>query len=315
MNTTRGKRCTYDEARGWLNVEHVRDCDDRDCPGCRPCGKTHCGHRGCSRHVDPTGTATCGVCIGKVRTKLAAIENLYALDLPEEALHAGIESEAFALTGPAADADQMAAKVQRGITVEGATEDDQHPYLVLGKWDLALRETYGPDTGLVVTVSRAREYLASVLHHVADDPPTFDQFARDVTACLARLESVAHDSRTPEQGAPCPTCSDQGERGPRLRKRYADHDRSGASDTWHCPDDPDHWWSDEDYRLRVGAQYVEHSDRLTCGQLADRFGVPRGSVQGWASKGLVKKRGKDAQGRMLYDVEDVTRMLATPDTA
>lgn len=48
----------------------------------------------------------------------------------------------------------------------------------------------------------------------------------------------------------------------------------------------------------------ERPGRFTASQLKETYRIPEGSTRGWASKGLVTKRGKDIAGRQLYDVAD-----------
>lgn len=318
--------CRWDSERGWLTPEHLRDCDTAGCPGCKPCPKTHCAMRGrCANHVQTEADLrTCPACIGRTRGDITAIELLYATDMPVEAEVAGVESEAFNLVGHAAAPEQYAEQRRRlGETYVGrgwcdwprterfAEDDPHHPYLVLGRWDIALREQYGPQTDLFVTVASAADYLRGLLAGPFPHDDEFEDFARDVTACRTHLEAVIHDSRTPELGRHCPRCVEVHGKGPRLRKLYATGDTpaalAGDLDTWHCPDEPEHWWSERDYRDRVASDYLEHATALTADQLGERLGVKPGTVRVWATREKVRKRGRDHLGRQLYDVEDATR--------
>jgi hypothetical protein len=327
-----GPKCHYDAELGWVTPEHVRDCDDHGCAGCKPCGKTHCAMRGrCSEHVEAAaGIRTCPRCIGKVRTRLTRIENLYALAdvavelrandsgaLLDEAAESGIDGEAFNLVGPAADPAQWAERRRRVVAADRARgwcdyprhgaldpDDERHPYAVLGRWDYALREEYGPQTDLFITVSRAADYLRGLLDGPFPHGDEFEDFDRETTACLTHLEAVIHDSRAPEEGRHCPVCIEQFGKGPRLRKRYADHDTTGASDTWHCLDNSAHWWTESDYRSRVASDYLEYAVALTAADMQAQYRIKPGSLRTWAARGLVRKRGKNDQGLTLYDVAD-----------
>lgn len=338
--------CTWDPERGWLTPEHQRDCGDSTCAGCRPCPKTHCAMRGsCSNHVDVVaGLRTCPACIGRTRRDLQAVVDLYALagvtvearptglwsedgQLLDEAADAGVESEAFVLAGPAATPEQwdekrrrlVASYEQRGWCEwpksESLAEDDKHhPYAVLARWDMALREAYGPPTQMFVTVTSAANYLDRLLAGPFPHGDEFEDFARSVATLRSHMESVVHDSRTPELGRHCPTCVTEKGRGPRLFKTYASGDtediRAGVYDTWHCPDVAEHWWSEEDYRLRVAADYVQHATALTADQMAERDArIKPGTVRVWANRSKVRKRGTDHLGRQLYDVADVLKQL------
>ena len=117
------------------------------------------------------------------------------------------------------------------------------------------------------------------------------------------LEAVLHDSRTPEKGAPCPECSSDFGSGPPLIKRYVDEDPSGASDHWICPE-CDSRWSEADYRLRVGANYLASAAALTADQMRDQYRIPPGTLRRWVTEGKVKRRGRDDHGRQMYDVTD-----------
>lgn len=303
--------CTYDAARGWCTAEHLRDCSDHECRGCKPCPKAHCTMRGrCANHVEPAaGIYTCPSCIGKVKRCVLSIVERYA-ELPDEIEVKGVDSEALNLHGPAASAEQLAAR-RRWDATRGwcdfpralADDDPHHPYAVLGRWDMAIRESYGPPTDLFVTVSRAADYLTGPVIEKFAHTREFEEFARDVFRCLAHLETVLSDSREPEKGAPCPTCRDEhpDEHASRLRKRYG-ADVDGRNDTWHCPTNPAHWWSDADYRARVDGDYLQYADALTAVQMRQVYGIGPGALRQRAARNPKIRRGRNAQGQMLYDV-------------
>lgn len=303
--------CHYDADAGWLTPEHRAACAERDCAGCRPCAESHCALMGrCPNHVDAAaGIYTCPACIGKVKRNVARIVERYA-ELPEEIEVKGVDSEALNLHGPAASAEQLEAR-RRWEADRGwcdfprtlAADDPHHPYAVLGRWDMAIRESYGPETDLFVTITRAADYLTGPVLERFAHTQEFEEFARDVARCLTHLETVLSDSREPEKGAPCPKCSEEkpGEKAPRLRKRYG-ADVTGKDDTWHCPAVPAHWWSDVDYRARVDGDYLAHAETLTASQMHEAHGIKPGTLRQWASRGSVRRRGRNAQGQQLYDV-------------
>lgn len=363
-NVTKKPRCHWDADRGWCTPEHQRDCADRDCTGCRPCAKTHCAMRGsCPSHVKPEAEErTCAACIGKARRNLDKIEQLYALAdtdvearhdeigaLLEQAAESGVDSEAFNLVGPAADPGQWAERRRRlqaaydasGLCAwprhEALSEDDpQHPYAVLGRWEMALRETYGLHTDLLTSVSRAADFLRRMLGETFPHGDEFEDFDREIHACREHLEAVVQDSHEPEKGAPCPTCSAELGKAPRLRKRYAVHPGlppgkrcaaregqcricTGKDDTWHCPDNAAHWYTQHEYETRVDRDYVRHADQLPARELAERIGVPLSTLRKWAARTwdaqaktwreprLVSRR-RAADGRKLYRVADALRL-------
>lgn len=262
----------------------------------------------CGREVAPT-ELTCGVCLGRTRADLVSIVTLSAL-LPAEAEHAGVNSEAAYLAGPAAEPSTWTARkvyTARTLDVPLASlenDDPWHPYGVLGRWQMMLSEDYGIVDTRTITVSRSAELLDRLLHRFANDPAQdFALFAREIRECRAHLEAVLHDSRTPEKGAPCPECSSDFGSGPPLIKRYVDEDPSGASDHWTCPE-CDSRWSEADYRLRVGANYLASAAALTADQMRDQYRIPPGTLRRWVTEGKVRRRSRDDHGRQMYDVAD-----------
>lgn len=347
-------------------------------PADEPCPKDHCAMRGsCPGHVQhDAGIVTCGRCIGRVRRHLSAIVERYAL-IAFDAEVDGIESEAMNLLGQAAAPEQYAERRARLTALyerQGwcewprpesyRTDDPHHPYAVLGRWRLALEEQgWLRYDDRLVTVSNAASALDGALDGGFPHGDEFADFAREIAACLAHLEAVDHDDRTPEQGRPCPTCVDLYGKGnaPRLRKRYAFHlghkagDRcpnqvkatekaerrrgfcalddlgrriweivecetcDGGLDAWHCPDHPEHAWTDRDYRSRVGTDYRAHATHLSATELADRLGVRLSRVRKWCARTwdedarewipplLVSRR--KVNGRKVYSVRDAMALV------
>lgn len=338
--TKQAPRCTYTAEAGWLTPEE------------RPCGKSHCELNGrCPNHVERgAGVYTCPSCIGKARRTVRDIVTRYA-ELPAEYEFVGVESEVLNLHGPAAYPGQWAERRARLIRVYAergwcdfpkhgalAPDDEHHPYSVLGRWDMFVRERWGPPSDLLITVSRAADYLSGEVLGTFAHTQEFEDFTKDVGACLSHLEDVLALSERPEQGAPCPTCRLEldgrraaceepecdrcREKAPRLVKRLAEHppgwlDKgevcevvgcktcAGDFDTWHCPDDAAHHWDHVSYRQRVDGDFIEHALALTADQAAERFGIKASVIRVWGSRELVKKLGKNAEGITLYAVEDI----------
>lgn len=103
--------CRYDKAaERHLLRTHLPACDAAGCQGCEPCLRDqngdpvkHCTARvGCNGHLGH-GELTCPGCIEKTRTVIRKIVDLAAVTLLEEAIEAGVDSEAAYLAGPAAD--------------------------------------------------------------------------------------------------------------------------------------------------------------------------------------------------------------------
>ena len=193
-----------------------------------------------------------------------------------------------------------------------ANLDEDNPAWTLGIWDMMLREDYGLTSTAQLTLASAAGFLDRILHRFANDPEQdFPLFAREIRDCRRHLEAVVHDSRVPEKGAPCPACASDkadGEKSPNLVKFYVDDDPTGSSDWWGCPDVELHWWTDADYRLRIGTNYLAHALALTADQMRDQYRIAPGTLRRWAAEGKVKKRGRDGHGRQLYDVAEARGM-------
>lgn len=314
--------CQRDD-QGYRLTEHQDDCRDRDCPGCVEC--THDDHGNPVRHCPIRKRCTthlsfdeyaCPRCLNLIRRNLTGILDAVAA-MPPEAEESGIDSPALNHATPSAHPESYRARMRHNTTIGHDTEDydQQDPWAMLGVRERMIRTDLGHDRVLVSpTLAETCAYLGWVLTDLArDEQQTLivADLLDETSRLRSHLEAVLHDSRAPERGAPCPRCTKP---APRLVKRWAhwcdredctrEHDTSGARDTWQCPRDEDHWWSEADYRMRVSDQYLANARRLTAEQMETQHGVKAGSVRGWASKGLVAKRGKDQRGRTLYDVDD-----------
>lgn len=288
--------CRYDAVHGHLLLEHWPSCDTIGCPGCLPCSEPHCAtrfgkkqERRCTGHLDAAHPRTCARCVSRVLADLTAIENLAAL-VGAEVRHHGVEHASVNLAGPAAEPHSFEARRISQMRKVDAMElddekwaaarerlvpewDDRHPLGLLGRWDMTLREDYGPRTTLRITVSRARSYLASVIERLAqDDEQDFALFAGEARACRKHLEAVLRDSRRPDRGAPCWRCEpDENGAQPALvlhRGHWCTKDECTKQhgpcepdcsvdhahdygDRWVCPRDKSHTWTDDEYRRGV----------------------------------------------------------------
>lgn len=313
---------------GYKLRSHLDTCTSRECPGCEPCTRdddgypvSHCtGRLRCTEHLDRDHPRTCPTCIARVRANLKDIVDLSALTLDEAAeASRGIDSEAANLAGPAADHGVFAARrrldeiwIEQNIPESRqqrakqnllADDDEQHPYSVLGRWELMLCEDYGHERRGKVTIASAADYLARQLTHLAqDEDQDWPRFAHEIATCHKHLEEVLHNSSAPETGVPCPSCTADGKAGPALVKHYRDYDTTGAADQWRCPACRS-VWTEADYRLRVAGDYVANAPALTASQLQDAYGIQPATLRQWAHRGVVKKRGRDANGRRLYDAD------------
>lgn len=314
---------------------HRPDCDDRDCGGCQPCRHDqhgnpvrHCGlRRHCTSHLTD-GEHACPACLATTRRNLDRIDQAMA-EMPNEAIHTGIDSTPADLAGPAANV-VVAEHRRRDTARHGGTPeatDWTDPRIALGQWERAIREDLGHDGTTLVSdhLGQTCRYLDWVLTDLARDEHqriVLADLLADTAALAGRLESILRDSRRPEEGAPCPRCPSTPDQGaPRLRLRHAhwceypdcdrEHDTTGARDTWICPADRDHWWREAEYRRWVSDDYVDNATRLTADQLENRYGIPAGSVRAWATRGELDRCGRDQRGRTLYDVDQARAKART----
>lgn len=179
-----------------------------------------------------------------------------------------------------------------------ADQDSDPPpvLLILADWEDKIRTTRNQPTDLKATVQRATDYLLNNLDYIVNDYLPVEELAHDLRALRARLENVLHDGIRPDRGVPCMTC------GTLLVKIWGDA-TDGTDDRWHCST-CETWSNVEQYKLAVKYAARSHAKGLTASDMFDEYRIKPGSLTGWASKGLVKKRGKDASGRQLYDVAD-----------
>ena len=239
----------------------------------------HCTARqSCSRHVG-AGELTCARCIGRARANLRRIADLSALMLPA-AIAGGVNSEAANLAGPAANPyawserriamgrhldtwttlGRITEKQHLHAIVAMPDDDEDHPYSVLGRWEMMLREDYGHPSKTRVTIASAAEYLGRQLHVMAqDDAQDFPLLARELRRCRNHLEAVIRNSNAPERGATCPECRRERPDKParRLTRTYGHwcededceqiHFADDSGDIWRCPTNGEHWWNPQGY--------------------------------------------------------------------
>lgn len=311
--------CRRTGATRTLNDRHLRDCNTSGCLGCQPCTERHCqvvlvNDRPCRNHVTADGRGTdqtCATCLGETRTYLADIWTLSSA-LLGEAISRGIRSAAANLAGPVADVETWTnrrASVLAGrldpswLTEQGkelADDDVPHPLWVLATWERDVRvhldQVLSPGTSRP-TLTEARDYLEHHLTWLAHDPDfDFAGLATALRDCRTHLERAVQLEEHHDTGAPCPACGNA-----RLRKDYGATD---DDDRWTCPRCKQ-WWTEHDYRVKIAGTYIAVAEALTASQIREQYRVPEGSTRGWATKGLVHKRGRDDAGRQLYDVAEV----------
>lgn len=272
--------CRYDrESKAHLTREHVADCVDVACKGCRPClvddhgnPVRHCRIRlRCTSHLGWTEHA-CPTCVGKIRANLTHLLAELAL-MPAEAVEQGINSEPANLAGP--HADYVSAQwrlVNADRNGESVEELDMlDPYTCLTMHERTIREDLGHDLETLVspTIAASAGYLAWVLTDLAreeDHKATLTALLADTSALVAHVEGARRDSRAPERGAPCPECSTAAVAPERLRRVYGhwcrdlscrkEHFVDTAGDYWVCPRDPEHVWQHSAYEAYLSERRV-----------------------------------------------------------
>ncbi len=270
--------CKYDRTAEDYLTDDGRPCrhDDYGDP------TQHCtARRTCAQHVG-AGELTCARCVGRTRAKIKRIPALVAL-MPAAAVEAGVNSEAANLAGlhanPAGWQDRRIAmrahlahweragriSEQQHIAARMGMEDDDDldPYLLLGRWDLELREAYNQPSDTPVTITNAAAYLDANLGRIAQDPEQdFPLLARQVKACFDYIEAQLDILRRQQRGIPCPECtSPTSGVGPRLVLHFGHwcedvdcekiHFADDSGDRWLCPRNRAHEWTPKDYSERL----------------------------------------------------------------
>jgi hypothetical protein len=249
---------------------------------------------------------------------LRAICELHA-HLADEAAHRAASKDlpggdALVMLGPAANLETWAWQIDQAETAyfAGATDqwlevydqDNDPPpvLLVLAYWEDKVRDERNQPTDLRATVRRSADYLLGQLDLRSTEYLGVEELATDLRNLRTRLESVLHDGIRLDRGVPCMNC------GTLLVKIWGQA-TDGTDDRWHCST-CETWSNVEQYKLAVKYAARAHAKGLTATDMEDEYRVPAGTIRVWAHRGLVKKRGRDASGRQLYDVADT---LATRD--
>lgn len=223
-----------------LRDRHLDECAEDGCGGCLPCPDPHCVICTVNHSL-----GACPACVGEVRDELAEIARMCS-DLPTEASHRGVNSEAMNLLGPAADSEarqHWEASVLAGRIVPvdcdahdladvkrwlETADDARHPLLVLNRWAVVYRDAFEHDEPLSrVEIPTEADYLSRNLTYMATylDVP-FADFASDLRSCLAHIKVVLHDQDYGERAnVACFDCDSD------LERKLGD---GGFDDAWTC---------------------------------------------------------------------------------
>ncbi len=317
--------CHYDPGLGYRVTRDEDRCPERHCLNC---GITHVTER------------VCASCVNTTRGELNHVVWLTLRTVTERNHHADATipgGDATVLVGPyslgAADQrsrhtgpDRLGYPAEYGYATDESLNlpgDPTPPLLVLATWEDDWRATFGHPAAGRATVAHAATYLLRHLHHAAQHHDAWDEFACEIRQLRGRLEDAVRDGHRDEPGVTCKRCGTTLIRvtDPRRSIHYCHGhgphkvcpwprrgccDRGGLRDEWACPDCRV-TLDREDYHEHVAATYRANAPALTAADIHAEYGVPRGSVRGWASAGKVRRRGKDLHGLQLYDVEDVCR--------
>lgn len=241
--------CIYDRATKTHLVDNDPCTHDKDGNPVHHCrARLRCtSHLGWDEEV-------CDRCIGRVKKGLDRVLALLAL-MPTVAIEVGsLDSRALDLAGPVANhvmASWSTINAERnGVIVEEL--DMGHPYTCLTMHERYIREHLGHDDTVLVspTIGEAASYLAWALPDLARDEEgalLLSALLGDLGRLRAGLELVARLRQVPTRGAPCPEC----EKPPRLERRYAAWSTHDRFDTWHCPRDAEHVWTQEAYERYI----------------------------------------------------------------
>ena len=288
-----------------IKRRHEDDCEDEGCRGCLPCPGPHCIVCGIE-HVDQR---TCPECVGQAREDVFEIRKLWR-NLPRHALVGGnngkLEAareipggEAMVLLIPGSHGKGATAAKRRGDDASHLEDERDSetmlPELCLVNWEEDWRRMLGnpPDPDVPASLEDAATFLDEHLSWAAQEHDAFDEFAREVRQQRAHIEDVLHAGERTETGAPCL------EHNKPLVKVYG---KTEADDRWVCPRCPEPV-SLADYARNTAQEGKKYAEWLTATDMAEVYDINVGTLQGWASKKLVKKRRDVNLGRMVYRVE------------
>jgi hypothetical protein len=213
---------------------------------------------------------------------------------------------------------------QRRIEAEAIDHDELEPPLAfLAGWvDIIRRDRGQDDTERLATIGGEIRYLRAALDWITatdhDDTkePWWDQaeqFVDQLHNVRMKLEDVLLEGERDDTGAPC-----LGEHcdGVRLVKQWAgsqDNPLPERFDTWKCPRCKRRYTADEYSNACKQASRL-YADRLTATDMLDVYRVHPSTLRTWVQRGLIRRRGRDDSGRMLYDVDDTLKARDVVET-
>lgn len=259
----------------------------------------------------------------KIDINLREIETLY-VDLWAEALcrHADKEmpgGDAMNYLGPvanleawehryeAAEAAAMDEDSELPRYIRDQLDAEAHPLLVLATWEDAIREERDQPTDLRATVPRAIAYIRGSLDwafrmdgYGEREWLGTDALASALKAVVSALESVLHAGIRTDRGADCLKCFQ-----PLVHEWAGDHDnpKTLEDDKWVCRPCAE-VSTYAQYLKALESEYMSRATWLSANYMLTAYRIPVGTLQGWASKGHVRKRRNIHTGRMTYHVAE-----------
>lgn len=215
--------------------------------------------------LDEHEPQTCIRCLGRTRSALASIVELYALlpaaisakagaapPLDPSGVRADHEppmpgGDALALLAGGSDVNRASRGGDRSHVTDEIGVDATSTVNVLATWEDDFRHLRGePAATRRADVTSASDYLTRRLSWAAQHHPAFDEFARDIRRLRGRLAVATSHDHVVDRGAKigCPDCGEPLVRyyrqpdpcPPDCAHDGDGHDQGGRTESWYCPD-------------------------------------------------------------------------------
>jgi len=221
-------------------------------------------------------------------------------------------------------ANRVDTAERRGLSLAIEDDDDWEPPLqTLLFWSEDLRRTHDLENEARPTIASEANVIRWALDWLWENEPRFEDFAEDMRVARGRLEALLAEGLRAKRGVPCLSVECDGgilvqPVDDRREHRWCEghdgvchlphercpHDRGGLRDEWVCPS-CDRRYGVEDYRRAVAQSAFLNAEWLPLEDAIARTGAKRGSIQGWATRGHVRRRKDVETGRVLYNVAQI----------
>jgi hypothetical protein len=226
--------------------------------------------------------------------------------------------------------NKLDAAERRGIWPAVEDDDEWEPPLQsLLFWSEDLRRTHGHETDVRPTIASEANMIRWALDWLWENEPHWNDLANDIKATRARMETLLVEGLRAKRGVPCLSLECDGgilvrPVADRREHRWCEghdgvchlphercpHDRGGLRDEWVCGT-CDRRYGVEDYRRAVAQSAFLNAEWLPLEDAIARTGAKRGSIQGWATRGHVRRRKDADSGRVTYNVGDIEARRTT----